>query len=177
MACSMLYEQQLRVDRGEGVARRKELEANGNGNGEGPEGVLWKFGVILAGRCPFAALSAEGEALPWLQSAGGLPNQADMDAITDRPDMKLRAPTLHVHGLRDEGLELHRRAVEDYCAPGTTTVVEWDGPHRVPIKKADVEKVVQAFVELVDERRRALRQIARVVDTALGRVGGRGDAL
>ena len=136
LVCSLLYEQQLRVDRGEA---RKEGD------------VAWQFGVVLAGRCPFAALSEEGEALSWLQSAGGLPSEADLEAIQERPDMKLRVPTLHVHGLRDEGLELHRRAVEDYCAPGTASVVEWDGPHRVPIKKADVESVVSAFIELVDE--------------------------
>jgi hypothetical protein len=139
LVCSLLYEQQLCVDRG------TEMMTGDF------EGVRWKFGVVLAGRCPFAALSEEGEGLAWLQSAGGLPSEADMEAIEDRPDMKLRVPTLHVHGLRDEGLELHRRAVRDYCAPGTTTVVEWDGPHRVPIKKGDVELVVKAFVELVDE--------------------------
>jgi hypothetical protein len=138
VACSVLYEQQLRVDRG--VRPRKEL-------GE----VNWQFGIIMAGRCPFAALSAEGEELPWLQSAVGLPDEADLDAIVERPDMKLRAPTLHVHGLRDEGLVLHRRAVEEFCAPGTASVIEWDGPHRVPIKKADVERVVEGIVGLADE--------------------------
>lgn len=138
LVCSLLYEQQLQRDQG---------EKGGKKEGE----VEWQFGVVLAGRCPFAALSDEGEALSWLQSAGGLPSEADVEAIRDRPDMKLRVPTLHVHGLRDEGLELHRKAVEDYCAPGTTSVVEWDGPHRVPIKRTDVEKVVTAFVDLVDE--------------------------
>jgi predicted esterase len=130
LACSMLYQQQL--------------------SGKGSP---WnfRFGIIMAGRCPFAAMSMEGEELPWLQSAGGLPSQADLDSISERPDMRLMVPTVHVHGLKDEGLELHRRCVEEYCAPGTTVVVEWDGPHRVPIKKADVQSVVDAIVGVGDE--------------------------
>jgi hypothetical protein len=142
---SLLGEQQMRVDEG----RQTGLTSMDKEGKKQP--VMWKFGVLLAGRCPFAALSAEGEKLAWLQSAAGLPAEADCDAISERPDMKLRVPTVHVHGLRDEGLDLHRRVVKDYCAPLTTTVVEWDGPHRVPIKKTDVEKVVQAMVELVEE--------------------------
>jgi hypothetical protein len=65
--------------------------------------------------------------------------------------MRLMVPTVHVHGLKDEGLALHRRCVEEYCAPGTTVVVEWDGPHRVPIKKGDVQSVVDAIVGVGDE--------------------------
>ncbi|KAJ9660300.1 hypothetical protein H2198_002608 [Neophaeococcomyces mojaviensis] len=128
VACSMLMKQQL----------------------EGADGP-WRFGIIMAGRAPLLALTEEMESKKYLQSAAGLPDEADMDAIFDEPENKLRLPTVHVHGLRDEGLHLHRRCVEDYCAAGTTTVVEWDGPHRVPIKKVDVEKVVTAIVEVADE--------------------------
>jgi len=97
------------------------------------------------------SLNDESENLPWMQSAGGLPDAADLDSIFERPDMKLKIPTIHVHGLKDEGLHLHRRLVEDYCAAGTTTLVEWDGPHRIPIKKTDVDRIVTAWVELADE--------------------------
>ena len=86
-----------------------------------------------------------------MQSAGGLPDAADLDSLLERPDMRLRLPTVHVHGLKDEGLHLHRRCVEEYCAPGTTAVVEWDGTHRIPIKKSDVDKVVAKIVEVADE--------------------------
>lgn len=129
VACSLLLKQQL----------------------EGAAGGPWRFGVILAGRAPLLALSDEMEGMKWLQSAAGLPDQADMDAIFDAPESKLRLPTVHVHGLKDEGLELHRRCVEDYCAAGTTTVVEWDGPHRIPLKRTDVDRVVAAIVEVADE--------------------------
>ena len=135
LACSMLYEQQL-------------CQLSG-----GSKKAPWnfRFGVIMAGRCPFAAISEESEAFPWMQSAGGLPNAADMDSLMERPDMRLQVPTVHVHGLKDEGLHLHKRCVEEYCAPGTTSVVEWDGPHRVAVKKADVDRIVAAMVEMADE--------------------------
>ena len=143
LAGSLMLEQQLVVD-----ARGVSGDDGVNGD---REKVMWKFGVLLAGRCPFAALSEQGEKLEWLQSAAGLPAEADLDAIMERPDMRLRLPTVHVHGRKDEGLELHRRAVSDFCAPGSTTVVEWDGPHRVPIKMVDVDRVVDAVLDLASE--------------------------
>lgn len=128
VACSLLLQQQL----------------------EGKDGP-WRFGVILAGRAPLLALNEEMEGFKWLQSAAGLPDEADMDAIYDMPECKLKVPTVHVHGLKDEGLELHRRCVDDYCAAGTTTLVEWDGPHRIPLKRMDVDRVVAAIGEVADE--------------------------
>lgn len=133
LAASLLYERQLMVDEGE----------------EG--GVEWQFAVMLAGRAPLVSLSGKSEGLPWMQSAGGLAEGADLESIRERPEMRLRLPTLHVHGLKDEGLHLHRTLVEDYCAPGSATLVEWDGPHRIPFKKVDVDRVVQAILELCEE--------------------------
>jgi predicted esterase len=129
LACSLLYEQQI------------------SERAEGP----WKYAVILAGRAPLVSLCPEAEEFPWMQSAGGLADQADTESILERPDMKLRLPTLHVHGLKDEGLHLHRALVQNYCAPGTASLVEWDGPHRIPIKKSDVDRIVDAWIELADE--------------------------
>lgn len=128
MATSLLYQQQIEEK-------------------DGP----WRFGVIFAGRAPFIALNEEAETFPWMQSAAGLPGGANLDSIQDRPEMKLRIPTVHIHGMKDEGLHLHQRCVDDYCAPLTTTLVEWDGPHRIPIKKADVDKVVDAITSVADE--------------------------
>lgn len=137
VACSLLLKQQL-----DEVS--KSVDPNS------PLG-RFRFGVIMAGRAPLLALNEEMEAQKFLQSAAGLPDEADMDAIYDAPEWKLRLPTVHVHGLKDEGLHLHRRCVEDYCAAATTNVVEWDGPHRVPIKRSDVDRVVQAIVAMADE--------------------------
>lgn len=138
VACSLLLKQQLDEAAGT-VAADKEVLGK------------FRFGIILAGRAPLLALSEEMEEMKFLQSAGGLPDEADMDAIFDAPECKLRLPTVHVHGLKDEGLSLHRRCVEDYCAAGTTTVVEWDGPHRIPLKKVDVDRVVDAITTIADE--------------------------
>ena len=140
LACSMLYEQQLcNENHGDDEKARKESPWN------------FRFGIIMAGRYPFAALSPESEELPWLQSAGGLPNSGDIDSLAEQPEMRLKVPTVHVHGLKDEGLELHRRCVEEYCAPGTAVVVEWEGPHRLAVKKGDVDGIVEKIVGVADE--------------------------
>lgn len=117
----------------------------------GREATKFRFGIIMAGRAPLLALTPEMEDMKFLQSAAGLPDEADMDAIYDAPEHKLRLPTVHIHGLKDEGLSLHRRCVEDYCAAGTTTVIEWDGPHRIAIKKNDVDRMVEAWTSVADE--------------------------
>ena len=135
LASSLLYEQQLAQIR---VGKEKPRTS-------------FKLGVIFAGRAPFLALGEESESFPWMQSAGGIAEGVDLESIDERPDLRLSVPTLHVHGLKDEGLELHRRCVEGYCAPGTAEVVEWDGPHRLPIKGTDVEKVLARWIELADE--------------------------
>ena len=131
LAASMLYEQQLQCDAAEKIT--------------GPK---WRFAVILAGRAPLVSLSDKTEGKPWMQSAGGIADGVDLDAIKDHPELRLRLPTIHVHGLQDPGLHLHRRLVNDYCEPGSTTLIEWDGNHRIPLKKTDVDKVVEAILEV-----------------------------
>lgn len=136
VACSLLLKREL--DKINGTDRASPLDD-------------LKFAIIKAGRAPLMALDDGMEELKFLQSAAGLPDEADMDAIYDFPECKIKLPTVHVHGLRDPGLELHRKCVEQYCAPGTSTVVEWDGPHRVTIKQTDVQRVVDAIVAVADE--------------------------
>lgn len=138
VACSLLLLQQLEAEAADDSLDRT-VQAE------------FKFGIIMAGRAPLLALTEQMEGFKWLQSAAGLPNQADMDALYEMPECRLKVPTLHVHGLRDEGLHLHRRCVEDYCAPGTTSVVEWDGGHRLVVKSKDVESVAAAITGLADE--------------------------
>jgi hypothetical protein len=137
IAASLMYERQLRLD------ARTEREGDGQPR--------WQFGVMMAGRAPLVTLSDASKDFPWMQRGGGLVEGVDMESITERPEMRLRLPTLHVHGLKDEGLGLHRTLAEDYCAPGSAVVLEWDGPHRIPIKKVDVERVVGAMMELCEE--------------------------
>ena len=65
----------------------------------------------------------------------------------------LGLPTVHVHGMRDKGLELHRQLLEQYCEDGSARLVEWDGDHRVPIKKKDVAAVVDQIRDVAREMR------------------------
>lgn len=116
---------------------------------KGSSGTSWKFAVLLAGRAPLVSLSEV--------TAG---NKALVDAAeisegfeTVNPEMwdgwkKLEIPTLHVHGTEDPGLHLHRRLLNQYCEPSTTTVVEWPGNHRVPIKKTDLDPIIEAIIDI-----------------------------
>jgi hypothetical protein len=65
----------------------------------------------------------------------------------------VRIPTIHVHGLRDPGLHLHREMLEKYHDPETTTVIEWDGEHRMPIKTEHVEPIVRAIYRIAVQER------------------------
>jgi hypothetical protein len=153
VAGSILLEQQVRED------------AMGLGKGIGVcgvEGVRWKFGVLMAGRAPLTALNLELQAENVdnreLNGAGSTNDTYEFTedggrGWVDVPEnCMIRAPTVHVHGLKDEGLELHRRLLREYCEMGSARLVEWDGDHRVPIKMKDVERVASA---MLDAARRA----------------------
>lgn len=100
MVGSLLYEMQIEREGGKGEKEKEKV----NGSESGSEKkVQWRFGVVLAGRAPFVALSDETEQFAWCQKAGQLPGKVDVDAIRERPEMKLKIPTVHVHGLKDEG--------------------------------------------------------------------------
>ena len=104
----------------------------------------FRFAILIAGRGPLVWL------MPDLPQPHGL-----VDAATpftyDPPawltlgsyEHMLRLPTVHVHGLKDPGLDKHRELLREYCDPRSATLVEWDGDHRMPIKLRDVETVVQ----------------------------------
>ncbi|PIA97178.1 Esterase LovG [Cercospora beticola] len=119
VAASLLYDQQIREEKGLEVDTR------------------YKFGVLTAGRNPLVSFGeySRSEALV---SAGQLSEGFVFEGTS--PHI-LKLPTLHVHGLRDNGLHLHRRLLKQYCDPETSEVVEWDGDHRVPIKSTDVKPI------------------------------------
>ncbi|KAH6688505.1 citrinin biosynthesis oxidoreductase CtnB [Plectosphaerella plurivora] len=115
-------------------------------------GANWQFVVLLAGRAPLVVLDhnlaiPDGCANASEASADyrGLPEDVTGDAHV------LKLPTIHVHGLRDSGLELHRMMMDSYCQSGQATLVEWDGHHRVPIKTADVEAVVKEILRVSEQ--------------------------
>lgn len=116
-----------------------------------PAETNFKFAILLAGRGPLVNLDMD------LTDSFAL---ADANEITTGSfalvtgaflvgsDHVLRLPTLHVHGRKDSGLTNHRRLLTDYCKPGTTRLVEWDGDHRVVLQAADVTAVVAQVLAL-----------------------------
>ena len=110
----------------------------------------FKFGVTMAGRAPLVALES------WLFDDPAIPNASEISmqpvqgsGTTCRDENLLRLPTIHVHGLKDPGLSMHRAVLEGFCAgEAAARVVEWDGAHRVPIKTKDVQPVIDAILDL-----------------------------
>lgn len=103
--------------------QKKNRSRSSDGAGEEERCPDYRFAVLMAGR----ALS--------------LPMDTGIDAAVDEHGL-LQLPTIHVHGLRDPGLEMHRSLLHYCCQKSNTRLVEWDGDHRVPIKTKDVAAVV-----------------------------------
>lgn len=95
-------------------------------------GTKLRFGILLAGRGPLLSFAH---------------HEHDTGVV---PAGLLSIPTLHVHGLQDPGLILHRNLAHQFCDKRTARVLEWDGAHRVPIKTADVDAVVRETIRLQD---------------------------
>ncbi|KAJ6786653.1 hypothetical protein PWT90_03593 [Aphanocladium album] len=91
----------------------------------------YQFAVLLAGRAPLVKFDEDTQ--DWC-----------------RPPT-LRLPTLHVHGLRDKGLHMHRDLLRLHCARDSTRLMEWDGDHRVPIKTKDVSRLVREILDMAEE--------------------------
>ncbi|KAF2233764.1 hypothetical protein EV356DRAFT_503297 [Viridothelium virens] len=129
LAASLLYEQEA------------QMKATGSASTQ------YQFAVLLAGRCPLVSMSSLTES-PGLVSAGDVSEGFDTSK-NDRSHI-LSLPSVHVHGLNDVGLHLHRKLLHEYCDPASTRLVEWDGEHRVPIKQKDVQKIVDAVRDVVE---------------------------
>lgn len=175
VAASVVFERQVRVEREEARLKREkgkaelggmyagfddEEEEEDAGVREGPKPIdyvpglgngRWRFAVCLAGRAPLIHLSPATAGIPFMATAadiseGGLEFDMDMNV-----EARLRWPSVHVHGMADPGLHLHRRLSNGWTYRGgdgvedPAEVVEWDGGHRVPFKKADVVRVAGAI--------------------------------
>lgn len=135
VCASLLYRQQVRLEQlqlGRGQA------ANGS---SGP--TTYRFGVLLAGRAPIVSLDTDIQIIRGLPDASqltdfGWPGQrgpGNGNGIT------LTIPTIHVHGLQDPGLSHHIQLLEQFCDPNCRRLVQWDGGHRVPLKRDDVSAI------------------------------------
>lgn len=143
LSASLLLEQQAR----EREARRegKKVEPGITGI----PGLDWRFGILLAGRAPLSNLNPEILTSESLVSAGDLSEGFQFGEKVEK-EILLTKPTLHVHGMADQGLHLHRKLLQDYCEKGSTTLVEWEGAHRIPLKSKDVDRVVEAIYNLAE---------------------------
>lgn len=143
LSASLLFDQQV----------REEASRRGKAGALMEPRTTWRFGVLLAGRAPIVSLSEHSAGRPGLVSAGEIGEGVELlpeldEAAHEAAGHTLRVPTVHVHGLRDPGLHLHRRLLDQYCDPGSTMLVEWDGEHRVPIKTEVVDRVVRATFDV-----------------------------
>lgn len=136
MCASLLFRQQFRAAK----------------LGKHRTGTNYRFAVLLAGRGPLVSLDPELVMTPALVDASqiGLSSFPDEHTLR-RKEHVLRLPTIHVHGTRDPGLDLHRQLLEQYCEKGSTRLVQWDGDHRVPIKSKDVAAVVAEILDVARE--------------------------
>jgi hypothetical protein len=130
LSASLLFDQQIRVEK------------------EGKADTDYKFAVLLAGRSPLVSFS-ELSRHPALVNPGAVSEGFDYPHASPHV---LRLPTIHVHGLGDAGLHLHRKMLRQYHDEKTATVIEWDGTHRVPIKKTDVEPITNEIYRVAREQ-------------------------
>lgn len=136
LAASLLFQHQKRAEK----------------FGEAKAGSTWKFAVLLAGRAPLVCLDPDTFSSTMLNSPSqiGLSGPPDlMDAASE--DHLLSLPSIHVHGLYDPGLDLHRDLLENYCDGDTVRVLEWEGGHRVPLKGTDVNPLVEYILEIAED--------------------------
>ncbi|KAL9113585.1 MAG: hypothetical protein Q9227_002323 [Pyrenula ochraceoflavens] len=93
----------------------------------------YQFAVLLAGRAPLVSMDAD-EGISSVAAPG-----------------ILRLPTIHVHGLQDEHISMHRDLFQQSCDRSSTRLVEWDGGHRVPIKTPDVSAIVAEILDVASK--------------------------
>ena len=101
----------------------------------------WKFAILLAARGPLILRKPEAD---WYNSINIWEPQTPTTSIAET----LELPTIHVHGLRDPGLDRHRKFLHENFDQRHTRVIEWDGEHRVPIKSKDVGAIVEEILPL-----------------------------
>ncbi|KAH7320632.1 serine hydrolase FSH [Stachybotrys elegans] len=110
----------------------------------------FRFGVLLAGAGPIIHLDSRVPQTRHVEGAGQMALEFTDWPADSNGDHAIRTETLHVHGLRDSGLEWHRRLFSKYCKGGSTRLMEWDGDHRVPIKTAEVAAIVKDILDMAE---------------------------
>ena len=108
----------------------------------------FRFAGLIAGRSPLIWLDVESEVPRGLIKAGTRAKNVPTDLQALPVMERLRTPTLHVHGVKDAGLALHREMLESAFEEHSVRLMEWEGAHQVPLKTDDVAALAQAVVSL-----------------------------
>lgn len=141
VAASVLLETQARAE----AARRRPGWAKSAPVGFA--GVEWRFGVLIASRAPIVALSELTMAFDGVGFPSDLfsaqPPSGDNNYNAEH-EHRLRLPSVHVHGKTDVGLKYHKALLQDFTAKASAELVEWEGNHRVPIKREEALRIVEA---------------------------------
>lgn len=106
----------------------------------------FRFAVLLAGRGPLVCLAANTAVPRDLVDATKPATTTMKDLVIPAEsshENMLHIPTIHVHGLEDPGLELHREMLRCYCSSSSVTLIEWEGDHRLPIQSKHVNPIVE----------------------------------
>jgi predicted esterase len=111
----------------------------------------FKFGVIMAGRCPPVSLSPEQPKSPHVAPAGQSSAELPNLPTSNEGEHVITVPTLHVHGLADPGHAQHQQMRDLWFAPDTARLLEWDGDHRLPVKIPDVDNVLEQIYQLSED--------------------------
>ena len=115
-------------------------------------GANWRFGVIMAGRAPPFSLNPITQKNHHYKSFTQPLQGREQASFSDPSLTRLRTPTLHVHGLRDGGLELHRDLLENFILLAHTRLVEWDGAYRILIRSVDIKNITEAILEVANQQ-------------------------
>ncbi|KAI1098447.1 serine hydrolase FSH [Jackrogersella minutella] len=126
MAASLLLRQQMQNDEDD-TQSSHEIQIQ-------TKNISYRFAVLFSGGAPLVSMMPGMVATP----ANELANS----------NILLQLPTIHIHGLQDAGISMHRDLLHQCCKEGSTRLIEWDGDHRVPIKTKDVAAVVAEIISI-----------------------------
>ncbi|KAL5002547.1 serine hydrolase FSH [Aspergillus recurvatus] len=154
VAASLLYRQQKQQGMGLASWGRDRKRA-------ATAGVSYRFAVLFAGRGPLLDLgfgpgllsgSSSTSVSAYASGSESAAEEEDEHQDDENGHDLLGIPTIHVHGLRDPGLEMHRNLVR-CCRPSSVRIIEWEGAHRMPITTKDVGAVVAEIRHLAISRK------------------------
>ena len=114
----------------------------------------FQFAILFAGSAPLVNLDMELTESLALVDANELTTGTFTEVsgtFMQGDEHVLHLPTVHVHGTKDPGLWKHRQLLAEYCKPGSTRLVEWDGEHRLPLQTDHVAAIATQILDVARE--------------------------